>query len=145
MRKLNWDVVNLVHFKRVCVLVTKYGCQSSANSRWVLLTRKTIRQRAQYVSTYLHRLNPWPQLNYSSEWWENVREQAEQMKGSGVSQGNHRRRCFCTTKTAVISLQPFRGGVGRDECRWKQCNENGSNNTAGRASWTIREKKPSHE
>lgn len=52
------------------------------------------------------------------------------VEGRGVSQGNHSQ----DTVFAVISLNIFRERVGEEECRRKQCNENGSNNAAGQSS-----------
>lgn len=58
----------------------------------------------------------------------------------GVIQGNRCEVCVSATpglEITVISLKPFRGRVGRQKCRWKHCNENGNNNTAGQPSWII--------
>lgn len=54
-----------------------------------------------------------------------------------VNQGNHCEDIVFARlrpKKTVISLKPFRERVGGEKCRWKQCNENGSNNTAGQSS-----------
>lgn len=50
-------------------------------------------------------------------------------------QGNNWKNFFVERrqKKTVISLKPLRERVGGERCRWKQCNENGSNNTAGQS------------
>ncbi len=60
------------------------------------------------------------------------------MKETSVSQGNHSEDIVFASadikpEMTVISLKAFRGRVGGEKCRWKQCNENGSNNTAGQS------------
>lgn len=81
-----------------------------------------------------------PRLYYISIAGKDARLEFKEMKERGVGQGNHCEGCVfakLSLEIIVIWLKPFRECVGRQKCRWKHCNENGNNNTAGQPSWII--------